>query len=90
MLVSIVILDVHVHFSLFLFLLLLKIIQTFLFSMDADSRFVSSFLSQVLQEAKQAVNPKLQEIADRFGGGGGGGRSYGSRGRGGGGYRNGW
>lgn len=89
MLVSIVILDVHVHFSLFLFLLLLKIIQTLLFSMDADSRFVSSFLSQVLQEAKQAVNPKLQEIADRFGGGGGG-RSYGSRGRGGGGYRNGW
>ena len=51
-------------------------------------------LIEVLQEAKQVVNPRLQELAysgfgkpgrNRYGGGGGGGRGYGGGGRGGGG-----
>ena len=53
-------------------------------------------LVEVLQEAKQVVNPKLMELAQcgggfggrqRYGGGGRGGR-YGGGGRGGGGGRN--
>ncbi|KAI9659902.1 MAG: ATP-dependent RNA helicase dbp2 [Bathelium mastoideum] len=44
-------------------------------------------LIAVLQEAKQQIDPRLQEMG-RFGGGGGGGRGYGGRGRGGG--RGGW
>lgn len=54
---------------------------------NTDSKQARDLIS-VLQEAKQQIDPRLQDMA-RYGGGGGGGRGYGGgRGRGGG--RGGW
>ena len=50
---------------------------------NLDSKQARDLIA-VLQEAKQQIDPRLQEMA-RYGGGGGGGRGYGGgRGRGGG------
>lgn len=52
---------------------------------DADQKQARDLVN-VLQEAKQQIDPRLAEMA-RFGGGGGGGRGYGGYGRGRGGGR---
>lgn len=64
-------------------------IVAFQLTCNADSKQARDLL-QVLKEANQQIDPRLQEMA-RFGGGGGGGRGYGGGrggrgGRGGGGW----
>jgi uncharacterized membrane protein YgcG len=47
---------------------------------DIDSKQARDLVN-VLREAKQQIDPKLEEMS-RYGGGGGGGRGYGGRGGG--------